>query len=167
MGIPEPERAELVDLGRTTLRTWGWGDVDDPLVLCLHGAYDHGRMFDGIAPRVAELGYHVGVGINRSDDVEVIALSTRELGLPPFRGARLYAGAFEIPELPLLKGEFVVYAFLTDERQLHVYDRRILRPAFRMASGPYEFALVRVLFRWTGPDGAAEAAAIRAAEVRR
>jgi pimeloyl-ACP methyl ester carboxylesterase len=57
--IPEPERAELVDLGRTTLRTWGWGDPADPLVLCLHGAYDHGRMFDGLAPRVAALGYHV------------------------------------------------------------------------------------------------------------
>lgn len=59
MDIPEPERAELVDLGRTTLRTWAWGDRADPLVLCLHGAYDHGRMFDGIAPRVAALGYHV------------------------------------------------------------------------------------------------------------
>jgi pimeloyl-ACP methyl ester carboxylesterase len=41
------------------LRTWGWGSVDDPVVLCLHGAYDHGRMFDVLAPRVAALGYHV------------------------------------------------------------------------------------------------------------
>jgi pimeloyl-ACP methyl ester carboxylesterase len=57
--IPEPERAELVDLGRTTLRTWGWGDPAAPVVLCLHGAYDHGRMFDGLAPRIASLGYHV------------------------------------------------------------------------------------------------------------
>lgn len=59
MGITEPERAELVDLGRTTLRTWAWGPVDAPLVLCLHGAYDHGRLFDELAPRVAGLGYHV------------------------------------------------------------------------------------------------------------
>ena len=57
--IPEPERAELVDIGRTTLRTWGWGDPADPLVVCLHGAYDHGRMFDGLAPRIAGLGFHV------------------------------------------------------------------------------------------------------------
>jgi pimeloyl-ACP methyl ester carboxylesterase len=27
-------------------------------VLLLHGAYDHGRMFDDLAPRVAALGYH-------------------------------------------------------------------------------------------------------------
>jgi pimeloyl-ACP methyl ester carboxylesterase len=57
--LPEPDRADVVDLGRTTMRTWGWGDPSDPLVLCLHGAYDHGRMFDGIAPRLAALGYHV------------------------------------------------------------------------------------------------------------
>lgn len=59
MQIPEPDRAELVDVGRTTLQTWGWGAVGAPVVVCVHGAYDHGRMFDGIAPRVAELGYHV------------------------------------------------------------------------------------------------------------
>ena len=59
MDIPEPERAELVDLGRTTLQTWGWGDPAAPVVLCLHGAYDHGRMFDGLAPRLAAVGYHV------------------------------------------------------------------------------------------------------------
>jgi pimeloyl-ACP methyl ester carboxylesterase len=57
--IREPDRAEVVTVDRTTLRTWGWGDPSDPLVLCLHGAYDHGRMFDGLAPRVAALGYHV------------------------------------------------------------------------------------------------------------
>lgn len=58
MDLPEPDRAELVDLGRTTLRLWCWGDPAAPPVLLLHGAYDHGRMFDGLAPRVAELGYH-------------------------------------------------------------------------------------------------------------
>jgi len=57
--LQEPERAYLIALDRTTLRTWGWGDPADPLVLCLHGAYDHGRMFDGLAPRLAALGYHV------------------------------------------------------------------------------------------------------------
>ncbi len=59
MDLQEPERADLVALDRTTLRTWGWGDPADPLVLCLHGAYDHGRMYDGLAPRLAALGYHV------------------------------------------------------------------------------------------------------------
>src|SRR3954447_20277642 len=56
--LREPDRAELVDVNRTTLRLWCWGDPEAPPVLLLHGAYDHGRMFDDFAPRVAALGYH-------------------------------------------------------------------------------------------------------------
>ena len=56
--LQEPDRAELVDLGRSTWRLWCWGDPTDPPVLLLHGGFDHGRMFDGIAPRIAALGYH-------------------------------------------------------------------------------------------------------------
>src|SRR6185503_10615539 len=56
--LREPDRAELVDVNRTTLRLWCWGDPTAPPVLLLHGAYDHGRMFDDFAPRVAALGYH-------------------------------------------------------------------------------------------------------------
>src|SRR4051812_17630420 len=54
----EPDQAELVEVNRTQLRLWHWGDAGDPPVLLLHGAYDHGRMFDDLAPRVAALGYH-------------------------------------------------------------------------------------------------------------
>lgn len=56
--LREPDRAELVDVNRTTLRLWCWGDPTAPPVLFLHGGYDHGRMFDDLAPRVAGLGYH-------------------------------------------------------------------------------------------------------------
>src|SRR3954469_14372877 len=56
--LREPDRAELVDVDRATLRLWCWGDAAAPPVLLLHGAYDHGRMFDDLAPRVASLGYH-------------------------------------------------------------------------------------------------------------
>ncbi len=57
--LREPDRAELVDLGRSTWRLWCWGDPTDPPVLLLHGGFDHGRMFDGIAPEIAALGHHV------------------------------------------------------------------------------------------------------------
>jgi len=56
--VPEPDRAEFVAVNRTALRLWCWGDATAPPVLLLHGAYDHGRMFDDLAPRVATLGYH-------------------------------------------------------------------------------------------------------------
>jgi pimeloyl-ACP methyl ester carboxylesterase len=54
-----PDRADLVDLGPATLRVWSWGDPSAPAVLCLHGAFDHGRMWDGVAPELAAQGFHV------------------------------------------------------------------------------------------------------------
>jgi pimeloyl-ACP methyl ester carboxylesterase len=53
--LPEPDRAGFVDLNRTRLRVWEWGDPADPTIICLHGAYDHGRMWDEFAPRLAAL----------------------------------------------------------------------------------------------------------------
>jgi pimeloyl-ACP methyl ester carboxylesterase len=58
LDVREPDRAELLDLGRTTLRLWHWGEESRPPVLLVHGGWDHGRMWDGIAPRIAALGYH-------------------------------------------------------------------------------------------------------------
>lgn len=58
MRLAEPDRATFADVNRTRLRLWCWGDPDDPPVVLVHGAFDHGRMFDELAPRIAALGYH-------------------------------------------------------------------------------------------------------------
>jgi pimeloyl-ACP methyl ester carboxylesterase len=55
----EPDRAGFVDVNRTRLRVWEWGDEHAPVIVCVHGAHDHGRMWDGLAPRLADLGYRV------------------------------------------------------------------------------------------------------------
>lgn len=57
--IPTPDRATMIEVNGTTLRVWEWGDPSHPPVYCFHGAYDHGRMWDEMAPAVAALGYHV------------------------------------------------------------------------------------------------------------
>lgn len=49
----------FVDAAGTRLRVWEWGSATDPTVICLHGAFDHGRMWDGLAPEMATLGLHV------------------------------------------------------------------------------------------------------------
>ena len=59
MPLPEPDRSGFVELNRTRLRLWDWGDPAAPPVICVHGAYDHGRMWDGLAPELAALGYRV------------------------------------------------------------------------------------------------------------
>jgi pimeloyl-ACP methyl ester carboxylesterase len=54
-----PDRATFFEVNRTRLRAWCWGDPHAPPVVLVHGAYDHGRTWDGFAPRLAELGFHV------------------------------------------------------------------------------------------------------------
>lgn len=49
-----PDRAYFAEVNRTQLRVWEWGDESAPVVICAHGAQDHGRMWDGLAPRLAE-----------------------------------------------------------------------------------------------------------------
>lgn len=55
----EPDRADFVEVNRTRLRVWEWGDPADPPVVLVHGAFDHGRAWDGFAPRLVDLGFHV------------------------------------------------------------------------------------------------------------
>ncbi|HET6810207.1 MAG TPA: alpha/beta hydrolase [Acidimicrobiales bacterium] len=57
----EPDRAGFVEVNRTRLRVWEWGDPTAPAVICAHGAHDHGRMWDGLAPLVAGRGFRVVV----------------------------------------------------------------------------------------------------------
>jgi pimeloyl-ACP methyl ester carboxylesterase len=57
--LPEPARSGFVEVNRTRLRVWEWGDADSPAIICVHGASDHGRMWDGFAPELAALGHRV------------------------------------------------------------------------------------------------------------
>ncbi|HKV11013.1 MAG TPA: ABC transporter ATP-binding protein [Thermoanaerobaculia bacterium] len=94
------------------------------------------------------LAFHVGVGVNRTDEVEVCAFASHLDGLPPRTGERSYTARLRIPALPLLKGEFKIYVFLLDEEGLHIYDQRILARAFSVQSPSYVFGLVHVDHAW-------------------
>jgi lipopolysaccharide transport system ATP-binding protein len=103
-------------------------------------------------PRLA---FHVGVGINRSDGIEVCSFATHLDALPPQSGGRSYAARLAVPRLPLVKGEFTLYIFLLDERGLHIYDQRILQSAFTVRSPAYAFGLVQVEHAWDLDAGSA------------
>jgi lipopolysaccharide transport system ATP-binding protein len=92
--------------------------------------------------------FHVGVGVNRLDEVEVLSFSTHADGLAPLSGGRAYLARLRLPRLPLVKGGFTLYVFLLDEQGLHVYDQRILRHAFTVESPVYRFGLVSADHRW-------------------
>jgi lipopolysaccharide transport system ATP-binding protein len=96
-------------------------------------------------PRLA---FHLGVGINRADGVEVCSFATHLDGLAPVSGARSYSARLAIPSLPLVKGEFTLYIFLLDEEGLHIYDQRVIPASFQVRSPAYVFGLVRVEHAW-------------------
>jgi ABC-type polysaccharide/polyol phosphate transport system ATPase subunit len=96
-------------------------------------------------PRCA---FHVGVGVNRVDEVEVFSFSTHADGLAPLADERRYAARLLLPKLPLAKGDFKLYVFLLDEEGLHVYDRRVVRHAFSVESPSYTIGLVSAEHVW-------------------
>src|SRR5262249_34007634 len=104
------------------------------------------------------IGFHLGVGINRIDGVEVASFGTHLDGMVAFSGARRHAVRLLLPSLPLVKGEFTVYIFLLDEGGLHIYDQKLLGRASPVASPAYAFGLIRAEHRWDllpGLDAAA------------
>ena len=114
--------------------------------ICRHGDPWHLEVaWTSADPR---LGFHVGVGINRRDGIEVCAFSTHRDRLPAYSGAHEHEVRLLLPALPLVKGEFTVYVFLLDEHGLHVYDQHILDDSFHVESDAYSFGLVSVEHRW-------------------
>ncbi len=111
------------------------------------------------------LEFHVGIGLNRIDGVEVCSFSTNQDGRPPFSGVRSYSVRLELPDLQIIKGRFTIYAFLLDGAGLHIYDRQILADAFAVESPRYAIGLAHFPHRWSG--GAAPAEATEAGEAVR
>jgi ABC-type polysaccharide/polyol phosphate transport system ATPase subunit len=113
--------------------------------------YEHGQSWELEVEWETDdpgLAFHVGVGINRSDEIEVCSFSTHLDGLPPFTGERSGSVRLRIPRLPLVKGEFTLYVFLLDGRGLHIYDQRRLPRAFTVHSPSYAFGLIRADHDW-------------------
>ncbi|MDX2000333.1 MAG: ABC transporter ATP-binding protein [Thermoanaerobaculia bacterium] len=94
------------------------------------------------------LAFHVGVGLNRADGLEVASFSSFHAGRPAWSGARSYEARLTVPELPLVKGDFVLYVFLLDERGLHLYDQLLIAPGFRVENPHYSFGVVQIPHHW-------------------
>jgi lipopolysaccharide transport system ATP-binding protein len=92
--------------------------------------------------------FHLGVGIDRVDGVQVCSFGTRPDGLPPTSGERRHRARLLVPELPILKGDYTIYVFLLDEEGLHIYDQAMLHPGFTIETEEYRFGLMRVEHSW-------------------
>ena len=98
--------------------------------------------------RDPSLAFHVGVGIDRIDGVQICAFGTHRSQLEPLVGRDHYAVRLLVPELPILKGRYSLYVFLLDEDGLHVYEQELLQTAFSIDTEGFPVGLLRVGHQW-------------------
>ncbi len=92
---------------------------------------------------------HIIVGIHRSaDDLQCFAVGTHADGIPPLSGRTEYDITVKLANVPLLRGDYSIIAFVGDENAMTVFDRRDLRPAFSMTGDRFEIGLIGVDHRW-------------------
>jgi hypothetical protein len=99
---------------------------------------------------------HVLVGIHRSaDDLQCFAVGTHADGLAPLEGRTEYELVARLRDVPLLRGDYSIIAFVGDENAMTVFDRRDIRPAFSMTGDRFEIGLLAVDHDWEGVAAAA------------
>ena len=110
------------------------------------------------------LAFQLRIGADREDGVQAFAMDTRDEPWAPLTGRRSYRVRLLLPDAPIAQGEFRLYAFLGDEKALHLFDLRVLRPGFSVVSPDYVVGLVRPKHSWTLEDeGRAEGEGSKAA----
>jgi lipopolysaccharide transport system ATP-binding protein len=95
-----------------------------------------------------EMAFHLAVGLNRPDEVEVASFLSNRSDAGPWTGSTHHTVRLEIPQLPLVKNTFKLYVFLLAEDGLHIYDTRILEDAFSVEYDDYPFGIVAIPHRW-------------------
>jgi lipopolysaccharide transport system ATP-binding protein len=110
---------------------------------------------------------HVLVGLHReADDLQCFTVGTHADGLAPLSGRNEYEVTVRLLDLPLLRGEYSVIAYVGDEHAITVFDRRDVRPAFTMTGERFEVGMIAVDHRWELERAAVPADRIGALEPR-
>ena len=94
------------------------------------------------------MAFHLCVGLNRPDELEVASFLSSRSGAGPWTGATRHTVRLEIPELPLVKNTFKLYVFLLAGDALHIHDTRILEDAFTVEYDEYPFGIVAIPHHW-------------------
>jgi homopolymeric O-antigen transport system ATP-binding protein len=101
-----------------------------------------------------DLAFNVRVGVDRNDGVQIFAMDTRGEPWAPIKGSSRYRVRLLLPRLPLAQGDFKVYAFLSDEKALHLHDMRVLDPGFTVVPPDYTVGMTRPDHAWSLTTGA-------------
>jgi hypothetical protein len=92
--------------------------------------------------------FHLGVAVDRVDNLTCFASSTLKDGLPPFTGRTTYRATLRFPAVPLTNGSFRVMIFLLDEHGVHVYDHRAADPVLTIANEEKEWGICYLEHTW-------------------
>lgn len=92
--------------------------------------------------------FHVGVAVDRVDNLTCFASSTLKDRLPPFTGQREYRVTLRFPALRLTNGSFRVKIFLLDEHGVHVYDHRAADTLLTIATEEKEWGICYLEHVW-------------------
>lgn len=87
------------------------------------------------------------VAVSTPDNVVCFTADSRLDGTGPFTGRSEYRIRVSVERLPLAKGEFILYAYVGDERSLALYDARS-DVRFRVESSAWTSGLLSVPTRW-------------------
>jgi lipopolysaccharide transport system ATP-binding protein len=94
------------------------------------------------------LGFHLAVGLDSADGVQVCAFTTQRAGLEPMTGAGRHRAVVRVPRLPMTKGDYSACVFLLDEESLHVYDRKVQANVLEVEAQRFEPSLFEVAHEW-------------------
>ncbi|MGH9442148.1 MAG: ABC transporter ATP-binding protein [Thermoanaerobaculia bacterium] len=114
------------------------------------------------------LSFHVRVGIDREDGVQIFGCDTSGWERAPLSGSDRFRIRLTIPNLPISHGNFNVSAFVADEKALYPHDFRRVAPGFSIHASRYVVGILSTPSAWSLEESsAAESEAKESAAGRR
>jgi len=97
--------------------------------------------------------FHIGVAIDRVDNITCFATSTLKDGFAPFVGQTLYSVTLRFLQLPFNNGSFRVVIFLLDEHGVHVYYQKVADQTLTIATEAKEWGIFHMPHVWEDEAG--------------
>jgi hypothetical protein len=92
--------------------------------------------------------FHLGVAIDRIDNLTCFATTTLKDGLEPFTGCTSYMATIRFPNLPLNNGSFRMLVFLLDEHGVHLYEHKATEQTLTIAAEEKEWGICYLPHLW-------------------
>lgn len=92
--------------------------------------------------------FHLGVAVDRIDNLTCFATTTLKDGFPPFTGCTSYTTTIRFPDIPLSSGAFRILVFLFDEHGVHLYEHKAADQILTIASEEKEWGICYLPHIW-------------------